>query len=100
MEKIKLMQEVIFLAMQVQEQTDYCVFVNFSGHVKSLDIDICKSKKDYEKGIAKTHIYLNHEGSIDRLKEVKATLLGFLETKKIDTSEMDYEIEEIRHYHF
>ena len=100
MEKIKLMQEVIFLAMQVQEQTDYCVFINFSGHVNCIEIEICKSKKDYEKNVAKSYIRLNDEWSIERLKEVKATLLEILESKEVDTTEMDYEVEEIRHYQF
>jgi 2-keto-4-pentenoate hydratase/2-oxohepta-3-ene-1,7-dioic acid hydratase in catechol pathway len=47
MEKTKLIQEIIFLAMLVQERNGHCVFVNFSGHVESMDISIRKSKKDY-----------------------------------------------------
>lgn len=36
------------LAYLVQTHTDFCVFIRFSGHVNTLDIEIAKSKEDWK----------------------------------------------------
>ncbi|MFC6038397.1 hypothetical protein ACFPYN_02910 [Paenisporosarcina macmurdoensis] len=100
MERTKLIQEIIFLAMLVQENTGHCVFVNFSGHVESMDISIRKSKMDYCEHICDSSISLKRGNVMKRLQEVKDTLSTFLEAREVDTTLLRYEIEEVRHYKF
>ena len=98
-EKAKLMAEVMLLAMQVQEETGHAVFVRFYGHVDAMNIEIAQSKENYDDKLAESNFYTDEEGSVDRLKKVKETLLGFLEDG-VDTEQLDYWIEEVYHYTF
>lgn len=100
MGKAKLVQEVIFLAMTVQEETSHCVFVSFSGHVENMSISIRESKEDYKERICDCNISLDSECALERLQEVKMKLLGFLEAGEVNTSEMAYDIEQVRRYKF
>lgn len=100
LEKQKLIAEIIQLAMAINYQTDYCVFVDFSGHVNWLDIKIAESKENYNKQVCTSHIVLKRDNAIERLTAAKSKLIEILETQDIETSDMDYEIKEIRHYIF
>lgn len=53
----RLVMKLMNLAYLVQCSTEYCVFINYSGHVDSLDISIRESRKNYSNELAKTHIY-------------------------------------------
>jgi acid stress-induced BolA-like protein IbaG/YrbA len=97
-EKQKLTSEIMTLTYMINETTEYCAFIRFSGHVDDVEIDIAKSKKDYLKSIVSSGF--ETKGSIERLQSVKETLLEILKDKNIDVSNFDYEIEEIRHYKF
>jgi hypothetical protein len=97
-QKQKLTSEIMTLAYMVNEVTDYCTFVRFSGHVNHVEITIAKSRKDYLNQIATSEFKPN--GKVERLQSAKETLLNILKDKNIDVSEFDYEIEEIRHYKF
>jgi len=98
-EKNKLIAELVLLSMEVQEKTGHAVFVRFYGHVETMDIEIAKSKDDYIEKIASSDFSTKGEHGIKRLKEVKKTLLGFLENG-INKEELDYWIEQIYHYKF
>lgn len=97
-EKTRLMAEIVLLAMQVQEKTSHAVFVRFSGHVDSMNIEIAQSKENYSNKLAESNFYTK-EDSVDRLKEVKETLLRFLD-EGFSTEGLDYWIEEVYHYTF
>ncbi|WP_040981025.1 hypothetical protein [Oceanobacillus jeddahense] len=99
-EKSKLMAEITLLAMKLQNETDYAVFVNLSGHVDKMEISICRSKKNYSNEIANCEFYVNKDYSFKRMQEVKEILLAFIEEKKVDVSQLNYDIEEIKHYYF
>lgn len=99
-EKSKLMTEIMFLAMKLQNETDHVVFVNLSGHVNWIDLSIRKSKENYNDEVASCRIYLSHGNSLDRLQEVKEKLLGFIEEKEVDVSGLEYTVEEIYHHYF
>lgn len=96
--KQKLTSEIMTLAYMINETTEYCAFLRFSGHVDDVEIDIAKSKKDYLKSIVTSGF--GTKSSIGRLQTVKETLLEILKEKNVDVSEFDYDIEEIRHYKF
>lgn len=105
-EKSKLMAEIILLAMKVQRETKYCVFIRYSGHVENMEITIAASKNSFTENIAtsefKTEPYSfsDNDFTIERMESVKETLLAIIDDKKVDVSQMDYEIEEVKHYIF
>lgn len=51
--------DILQLAFLVQEHTDYCVFIRYSGHVNSLDVEICESKKNYAVKLLESEFYTN-----------------------------------------
>lgn len=53
----RLIMKAMNLAYLVQARTSYCVFINYSGHVDSLDISIRESREKYNNELAKSHIY-------------------------------------------
>ena len=46
-EETRLVIKIMHLAYLVNQYTNYCVFIHFSGHVNSLEITIAESKKLY-----------------------------------------------------
>lgn len=81
------LQEIIGLCMKVNEETKYCVFADFSGHVHWLDIRIASSKKDYHNHVLTSQ--LTYKNSSDdyfnrRYDEIKSVLVSILKTGKAD----------------
>lgn len=80
---VKLLGEVMTLAYLVNANTDYCVFVRYSGHVEDLSLDICKGK-DKEGSLIKIHdfdFYIDGKhghNSEKMLLETKSILEGYL----------------------
>jgi len=73
-EKTRLVLEVMQLAYLVQRYTEYCIFIRYSGHIDSLEIDIRKSRKEWDKEILKTEIsktYQEYYEKRDLLRELK-----------------------------
>ena len=52
-----LIAEAMFLAYMINKETDWCVFLDYSGHVDSISIEIARSKEDYLTRIAGTEFY-------------------------------------------
>jgi hypothetical protein len=83
-------QELIGLAMKVQETTEYCVFIHFSGHVESIEIKITPSKKDYLTNLIETEFYTSpskhrsQEYFGKKYQRVKGFLVDILKKGKID----------------
>ncbi len=50
-EETRLVLRIMHLAYLVNQRTDYCVFINFSGHVNSLHVTIAESKKRYDHDV-------------------------------------------------
>lgn len=45
--------EILAVAYRIHNETDFCVFIRFSGHVNHLEIEIDKSIKNYDTTIVK-----------------------------------------------
>lgn len=105
-EKIKLVLEIMSLAILVDQQTDYCVFVDYSGHIESLDIDVSESKENWRNKICKAGIRAAFSNYVDKgeenayLKSRRDVLREILETHEIPYHEMTEHVEEIRKYEF
>lgn len=44
-------EKILKLAMEVQKETDFCVFIDMSGHVNWLKVSIKESKKKYGEDV-------------------------------------------------
>ena len=80
---VKLLGEVMSLAYLVNQNTDYCIFVSYSGHVNLLEVSIFPSKEEYqsEKRLYRSDIYLDDKRDIKSKKlllEIKSTLESYL----------------------
>lgn len=107
-ERQKLIMEIIMLAVLVQENTDYCIFLDYSGHVDSIDVRIRESKKNWQNEVCESRITTKfqdyyHKDRSDHLASLKAKrdiLKEILETHEIPTHEMEEHVEHIMNYHF
>lgn len=98
-EKVKLMSEIIMLSMQLQEESEHVVFVRFSGHVDSMDIDVVQSKSNYSDKLARSTFSTKGDTSLERMQQVKEQFLEFLD-EGFSTDNLDYWTEEVYHHTF
>lgn len=49
--------KMLHLAYLVQAETDYCVFIRYSGHVNNLEIEIAESKERWQNKVLQTDVY-------------------------------------------
>lgn len=98
----KLVIEIMALAYLVQVHTDYAVFINYSGHVDSLEISIRESAANYIKKITSTEFYVEkyRDDAFGWLKSKRDHLLSIIKTGEVDTSEINEVLETIVHYEF
>lgn len=104
----KLILEIFALAYLVQVNTEYCVFINYAGHVDSFEVDIRESKERWQNEVYKTEFRTLHLARLETNKDnplnwliAKRDLLKeILETKSIPYEEMTEHIEQIRTYEF
>src|SRR5690348_14820637 len=97
----KLLAEIFLLAFKINSETQYCVFVRYSGHVDNLSIEVRESKKRYNERVCDSETNIaRSENPIKRLEKVITTLRGILESKEVDTSEMEEQVEYLYHYYF
>lgn len=95
-ERIKLILEIMALAYLVNEHTEYCVFINYFGHVDSLDIKIRESKERYNSEVCETAFKTHFRNLCDLQKETEENHLAWLKAKKetlkdiLDYREIDY----------
>jgi hypothetical protein len=79
----KLIGEIIELAIEVTNQTKHDVFVNYSGHVNSINVNY--HVNGYYSGAPQTYIvdlYIDlDENKISKLKQAKRKLKKLLEEK-------------------
>jgi hypothetical protein len=105
-EKQKLALEIMALALLVDQNTDYCVFIDYSGHVESMDISIRQDKKNYQNKVCESKVYrifqdLNKKGdAYASLKSRRDVLKHILEEKEIPYHEMTEHVEKISHWEF
>lgn len=108
-ERDKLIIECMALGYAVNRYTEYCTFVDFSGHVDSISIRICPNKNRFNDEIATSEFnikgkYQNESGFLmepNKWLQMKRDMLReILETKSVPTEHMEYEVEHIRRHYF
>lgn len=85
--KFKIM-EIMNLAFLVHQETEYCVFIDWSGHVDQLSISIRESVANYQTKVCELEFYtywkLNQKNiPYDDLKAKKLVLESILDTHDI-----------------
>lgn len=95
-----LLGEISTLVYMVNTYTQYCAFINFSGHVDRIEVSIRKSREEYKTELINEGTYLDFtlENDRKRLVGIKTELRKILRKNRIDYSRLGYEIEEVRHY--
>lgn len=79
----ELALEAMRLALVINEETPYCVFVNYSGHVACVDIDLSSSKVDYADKLAHSWCELEYPDGVEKFRKVVATMAQIAETKQL-----------------
>lgn len=91
------------LAHLVNQYTDYCVFVNYSGHVQSVEIRITESKKLYSHSVLATEFYSaykQHSGPDAEIQAKIDVLKQILKEKAIPFDDLEYAENLLREYTF
>jgi len=88
-----LVMEIMAMAYAVDRQTNYAVFIDYSGHVESLTVEITESKTRYTEKLATTEFYVTGKyESTDNLGWLKAKrdqLKHIVDTHEVETSGME-----------
>jgi len=107
--RTELTLECMALAHLINEETEYCVFLDYHGHVGSIDIRIAASKRDYHNYVCEAEIYTRYgqmqratkeEKIIASLTAKRDVLRVILETEDIPYDEMIEHITTHRQYSF
>ena len=81
-EKDALIIEIMSLGYKANLTTDYAVFINYAGHVDTLDIAVSRSKEDYQITVAQGHFSLKRS-RLEAFEKVRDRLQRLLETGDI-----------------
>ncbi len=91
------------LAHMVNAHTEFCVFVNYHGHVCSMDIRIAPSKARYNEMALQSEIttaYKTYSGSDAEIKATIEVLKRILQEQEIPFDDLEYTEELVREYTF
>ena len=64
-----LLMDILGLAMKIQDNTEYGVFVDYSGHTDEISVRVAESKKEYLKKLERFEAYA--DGDLERLEEMR-----------------------------
>ena len=104
-EKDKLILEIMGLAYLVQRETEYAVFIDYSGHVDRLEIEIVESADRYQNKLSSASFYPNKldwytDDPLAWLKVKRDHLTHIIEHGEIDTGAMEAIVEQTVSYVF
>jgi hypothetical protein len=91
MKNFNLILEIIGLSILINENTELCVFADYSGHVNKLDISVHPNKESYDHKdkIYSVSLYcvsdfVSDKKILSSLKETKKVLTGYLYGNSIE----------------
>jgi lipopolysaccharide biosynthesis glycosyltransferase len=88
MDNFQKVAELMMLATLINEKTEYCTMVDFSGHVNSVRFRVRKSKENYKEQIFNSDFYVDRLTE-ERYQQIKDKFIEILKTKEIDLSDLD-----------
>jgi radical SAM superfamily enzyme len=105
-QKQKLVMQIMSLAYAVHENTSYCVFICFSGHVDDLEIDIRESKERWQNKVCKAERYTAYKHYRNKgemyadLKSIRDVLKEILQTNDIPYTSMERQVTTVYNNYF
>lgn len=108
LERHKLVIEIMALAYAFQQLTDHCVFIDWSGHVDSLTVEVRESKERYQSPLAETAFYTHGRWEQYRkdedpnfwLKVKRDVLKEALDSRDVPYQEMEQVADTVYRYAF
>ncbi|HZK46837.1 MAG TPA: hypothetical protein VFC64_02750 [Atopostipes sp.] len=64
-----LLMDILGIAMKIQDNTEYGVFLDYSGHVDEITVRVAESKKKYLKILKRFGTYA--DGDLEHLEEMR-----------------------------
>lgn len=96
----KVVGDIMVLGVKISNETDADVFVNFSGHVNEISVQIhTRGWKDSSHPTLSDSCYLE-KTHIKTLRGIRDTLSKFYKNGKVNSENFSYEEQTIRHYKF
>ena len=97
-EQQKMIIKLMMIALRIQAETSYCVFMRYAGHVDEFSVTIAKSKSDFNSTIASCGI--GRDRGIDEIKKAIDTLLTILDGNEFEDTDCEYEEYIVKEYYF
>jgi hypothetical protein len=97
--KDQIIIEIMHLAYLVQRHTNYCVFIEFHGHVEQLEVRIRASKEDWQTKVLDTQFHTEFKKWM-----AQKDPLAFYKAKRdilkriLDEGEVPYELCDVERY--
>ena len=109
-EETRLVIRVLYLAYLVQRLTKFCVFIQFSGHVNQLEIDVRESKEHWQQEALRSEFQAAYDAQrsslelmsihLADLKSKVDVLERILTEQAIPFDDLESETETIEHFYF
>lgn len=107
MQCAQLIGEISSLAFMVNTFTNYCIFIDFSGHVDWFSISVSEGKERYKNRSTEDRVLLDSEKwgkederrTIQNLIDLKSQFRKILLKKEIKYGGLRYTVREERDYH-
>ena len=108
LEKNKLLAEIIAFGILINQHTDYCVFVRYSGHVDSINVELCESKRKFNTKIFEDEISTafskyyqkDKEDVLNIIKTYRDVMKQILEDGEIPYDNVVEHVEQVTTYSF
>lgn len=78
MSKEEIILKLMQLALKIESETDKCVFINYSGHVDSIEVRIAESKKNYNNWLYDSRIYFDECNFLEKFNKLCESLKRYL----------------------
>ncbi|MFB5761132.1 hypothetical protein [Paenibacillus medicaginis] len=101
----QLLGDIMQLSALINVHTEYAVFVRYSGHVSRIELNICRSKEEYNIRVTTDELHtiarksVNEEHVISNLTKMKLRLKKILKESKVNISDCRYTVREEYDYH-
>lgn len=88
-ERNEKLAEACYLCVMVNNHTNYCVFLNLSGHVSQISFSVRESKTAYQRVLVEDEFYFDEKRMLSRrLDKVIGFLTEILENNRINYSKL------------
>lgn len=80
---IKQLHPILDICDRIEKETNYCVFISYSGHVKRIEIEIAESIEHFNKDIERIGFYTDKNNSDEELSSCIDLLNSVLDDGRV-----------------